>query len=137
MTGQVSAPSPGQRHTPERGLSPEIPESPTPAAEHAPESLSQTVRMDETPAPDLRPGQEDLDIDILGSASVREVVASKDTARGGVKCLTIFAVWIPDDACNDGRGLQDLVWCFERQKARKERVSTLRDRKWKYAAIGV
>lgn len=137
MTGQVSAPSSGLRRTPEKGLSPEIPESPTPAAEHAPESLSQTVRMDETPTPDLGPGQEDLDIDILGFASVREVVACKDTARGGVKYLIIFAARIPDDACNDGRRLQDLVWCFERQRARKERISTLRDRKRKYAAIGV
>jgi len=46
-------------------MSSEIPESPAYAAEHGPESSSQTVRADETHAPDLAPGQDNLDIDIL------------------------------------------------------------------------
>jgi hypothetical protein len=52
-------------------MSPEIPESPTCATEHGPESRSQTVRSDETHAPDLGPGQDNLDIDILDLASAR------------------------------------------------------------------
>jgi hypothetical protein len=109
------------------GYSPEIAKSPTCAAEHGPELRSQTVRADETHAPDLGPGQDNLDINILGPASAREVLARRDTAEGG-------GVSMPHDAGN-GRRLQDLVGGFERRMAREKRVSTLRDRKRKHAEI--
>jgi hypothetical protein len=69
----------------------EIPESPAYAAEHGPESRSQTVRADETHAPDLGPGQDNLDIDILGPASAREVLARRDTEEGRILYLIAFA----------------------------------------------
>jgi hypothetical protein len=117
------------------GYSPEIAKSPTCAAEHGPELRSQTVRADETHAPDLGPGQDNLDINILGPASAREVLARRDTAEGGgIENLIAFAVWMPHDAGN-GRRLQDLVGGFERRMAREKRVSTLRDRKRKHAEI--
>lgn len=84
-------------------MSLEIPESPTCAAEHGPESRSQTVRADETHAPDLGLGQEDLDINILGPASARKVLARRDMKEGRVECPITFAVWIQHDAGNSRR----------------------------------
>jgi hypothetical protein len=89
-------------------VSPETPESPTCAAEHGPESRSQTVRSDETHAPDLGPGQDNLDIDILGPASTREALTRRDTEEGRIEYLITFAVWLSHDAGNS-RQLQDLV----------------------------
>lgn len=62
---------------------------------------SHTVRADETHAPDIGPGQDNLDIYILGPASAREVLARRDTAEGGfIENLITFAVWMPHDAGN-------------------------------------
>ena len=73
-------------------MSPGILESPTCAAEHGPELRSQTVRADETHAPDLGPGQDNLDIDILGPASAREVLSRRGTERERVEYPVTFTV---------------------------------------------
>ena len=93
------------------------------------------MRAGETHAPDLGPGQDNVDIDILGPASAREALARRDAEERRIEYLITFAAWLSHDAGN-GRRLQDLVGGFERRMAYDKRVSTLRDRKRKHAKIG-